>query len=272
MNLNQLYKTQSGEEFWRFLGEWKYTSFSKQQKKEIDSILEDLMEKVKVNFDLIYERLKSLNYNFYNSKEARVLPTDDIEKRMNLLSKYVEKGGLIPLSLKKFYLIVGGVDFMKKYNCINSYPIYNEKFIPDPVVIPYLNDDFLDYIKSQYSEEHWGDKEALEYVYERGIPLAPDDLHKDNISGGEPYCIKLSKHTTIDNFFPWGFTEMEQDYQSNNLFGFEPNNQTFIEYLRYVFKWGGFSGIKYDIKKQNNTDKQKIIEFVNYLTADLKEI
>lgn len=272
MNLNELYKSQNGTEFWQYLGKWKYTSFSKQQKTEIDSILEDLMYKVKENFDLIYQRLENINYNFFDKEEARVQPTDDVEERLDLLSKYVAKGGLIPLSLRKFYTIVGGVDFMKKYNCTKSYPITNDNYLPDPAVIPYLSNDFLDYVKHDYSEDNWEKEELEEYIYKRGIPLAPDIYHKNNYSGGEPYSIKLSKHTVIDNFFPCSSDDNDINYAPNNLFGFESNNWTFIYYLRDLFHSGGFPEMEEYKEKQSKKDRKKINEFVNYLKEGLKEI
>lgn len=260
MNLNKLYNIQNGIEFWNFLGEQKYSSFSSQQKIEVDEILGDLMFKVKENFDLIHKRLEYLNYNFFDKKEARIQPTDDLEKRLQLLSKYIEKGGLIPLSLKKFYTIVGGVDFMKDYYCPNSYPVNNEKILPDPVVIPYLTDDFLEYIEADFNETTWEKEELEEYIYPRGLPLAPDLYHKNNYSGGEPYCIRLSKNgVRIDDFFSW--TE-----------GAESVNVTFIEYLRGSFKWGGFPEIGNDYEEQPIEEKRKVNEFVNYLKEGLKEI
>lgn len=272
MNLNQLYKNQRGSEFWKFLSQWKYAAFSIQQKTEIDNILEDLMFKVKYNLDLIHQRLEKINYNFFNKKEARVHPTEDMEERIDLLSKYVEKAGLLPLSLRKFYTIVGGVDFMKKYSCTASYPVNNEYYLPDPIVIPFLSDDFLVYVKHDYSEENWGKEELVEYIYKRGISLAPDIYHKNNYSGGEPYCIKLSKNTVIDNYFPCASDGYDIDYAPNNLFEFEPNDWTFIYYLRDSFKSGGFPEMEDYKEKQSLKDKMKITEFVNYLKEGLKEI
>ncbi len=260
MNLNKLYNTQNGTEFWKFLGEKKYASFSSQQKIEIDKILGDLMFKVKENFDLIHKRLESLNYNFFDKNKARIQPTDDLEKRLQLLSKYIDKGGAIPLSLKKFYTIVGGVDFMKEYSCPTSYPVNNEKNLPDPVVIPYLTDDFLEYIENNFSEEAWEKEELEAYIYQKGLPLAPDLYHKNNYSGGEPYCIRLSKNgVKIDDFFPW-------------IEGAKSINLTFIEYIRDSFKWGGFPEIGNHYEEQPTEEKIKVNEFVNYLKEGLKEI
>ena len=59
-------------------------------------------------------------------------------------------------------------------------------------------------------------------------PLAPDDLHKDNVSGGEPYGVGLPDPSADFPFF----------YESHNLL--------FVPYLRLaILRWGGFPGLDF---------------------------
>lgn len=55
---------------------------------------------------------------------------------------------------------------------------------------------------------------------------APDDLHKDNTSGGEPYGLELPKPSAVF------------------LFVYERHNLSFVPYLMLaILRWGGFPGL-----------------------------
>lgn len=84
--------------------------------------------------------------------------------------------------------------------------------LPDPLVVqPYFDE--------------W--EEAAEYAGEECSPtelsLAPDDLHKANISGGDPYGMKIP------------------DPAADAIFT-DRNRLLFVDYLRLAFQWGGFPG------------------------------
>ena len=56
--------------------------------------------------------------------------------------------------------------------------------------------------------------------------LAPDDLHKDNTSGGDPYGVHLPNASADFKFL----------YERHDLF--------FVPYLRLaILRWGGFPGL-----------------------------
>jgi len=58
------------------------------------------------------------------------------------------------------------------------------------------------------------------------LQLSADYLHKDNISGGQPYSLQLTPTPSIDGQFLY-----------------EEHNTTFINYLRICFDNCGFSRI-----------------------------
>jgi hypothetical protein len=74
--------------------------------------------------------------------------------------------------------------------------------------------------------------------------LAPDDLHKDNTSGGSPYVVRLP------------------DESADFLFRNEYHGLHFVPYLRLaILDWGGFPGL----------DTENIpFEPLSRLTADLE--
>jgi hypothetical protein len=54
--------------------------------------------------------------------------------------------------------------------------------------------------------------------------IAPDDLHKANTSGGDPYTITIP------------------DPSADPPLQYEGHETTFVKYLRIAFQWGGFPG------------------------------
>jgi len=95
----------------------------------------------------------------------------------------------------------------------------------DPIQICSLDDQV-----EMVADEYWNE-DIKQYVDDENfgnafLELAADDLHKDNVSGGQAYTIQITKEPSIDSNF------------MN-----EPNNTTFINYLRICFKYCGFPGI-----------------------------
>ena len=74
------------------------------------------------------------------------------------------------------------------------------------------------------------------------LPLSADYLHKDNISGGQPYSLQLTTTPSIDGQFLY-----------------EEHNTTFINYLRICFDNCGFSRIT---NPEYNNDYQKFFDKV----------
>ena len=84
----------------------------------------------------------------------------------------------------------------------------DESPLPDPLVVqPYF--------------EEWEDADEREGLVE--LSLAPDDLHKSNISGGDPYGMRIPNPAADGIFSDW-------------------NQGYFVDYLRIAFRWGGFPG------------------------------
>jgi len=71
------------------------------------------------------------------------------------------------------------------------------------------------------------------------IDLAPDDLHKTNVSGGAPYSILV----------PFKGADPVFDCERHEL--------PFLDYLRLAFKWAGFPGLE---DYAERPDVQRFIE------------
>jgi len=201
-------------------------AFSDKHFEDIQKVLTETFNRVAFNLEVIFSELKNINYTFrtefqFNSERPLWSPLPDTEELLVKLDNAISDFGQIPLSLKLFYKIVGSCNFTRDYE---TRP---EMFweCADPIQI-----DSLDDIVSYVSDDDW--KEYLGEILEDDnsqspyLELAPDYLHKDNISGGLPYSIQLTKQRSIDS-----------------LFLNEPNGTTFINYLRICMENCGFSRI-----------------------------
>jgi hypothetical protein len=125
-----------------------------------------------------------------------------------------EAGGPMPISLRAWYAQVGGVSLVGSHDVINP---EDAPIASDPLVVSRPSDlvQMLDFGESE---------DGL------GLWIAPDDLHKANVSGGEPYTITIPNEC------------------ADAPFEYEWHETTFVNYLRKTFEWGGFPGWERDKK------------------------
>lgn len=176
------------------------------------------MERVRRNLDLLIPRLHNLGYvfGFVPHPEEDM---DDLEiayppvftppdammrERISRLEQVV---GFLPLSVRAFYEVVGGV------NLIGRHPHW-EPYDRDALMVDVLNEDLLEDCCNEYDEER-----ACWY-----LSIAPDHYFKDGVGGDGPYEIALP-NAAVDAplLLEWHET-------------------TFINYLRIALQWGGFPG------------------------------
>ncbi len=200
--------------------------FSPERFVDIDRVLTETFQRVKYNLEVIYIELKNINYNF------KIDPKNNFEKPIHAaladtdlllvkLDTAVEKFGYVPLSLKYFYKIVGAVNFCWDYKTKEEL-MWN---MADPIQIASLDGVVEEVIDKNWKEhiQQYVDDDEFGCAF---LDLAADDLHKDNISGGQSYAIEITKSPSIDSTF------------MN-----EPHNTTFINYIRICFQSCGFPGI-----------------------------
>lgn len=169
----------------------------------------ETMRRVRGNCELIVSRLTTAGYHFglypdgtkYSNPDPLVGPSR--ESRVAII--YLEReAGPLPLSLVAFWQEVGTVDL------IGMHPGWPTSLDPLVVYPPEATESCLD----DYEDELFG-------------VLAPDDLHKDNVSGGDPYGFELPSPSA-------DFILMNEDH-----------NLLFVQYLRMaILKWGGFPGLE----------------------------
>jgi len=200
-------------------------AFNSEHFDDVHAVLTETFNRVAFNLRVIYRELNNINYIFKttftsNSDKPLVAPLSNSDQLITDLENAVADFGKIPLSLKLFYKIVGTCNFAWDYE---SQPDLLWEGA-DPIQISSL-DDLVAYVITDDWKEYIS--ESLEYDEDEipSLELAADYLHKDNISGGPAYSLQITPGESIDS-----------------LFLNEPNETTFIDYLRICMENCGFPG------------------------------
>lgn len=184
-----------------------------------EAVARETMRRVRRNCQLLVDRLTDLGYEFgaypdgskgYYTLGALVSATPaSVSDRLRI----EEAVGPIPLSLRAFWEEVGSVDLVGRRQ---GWPE-----LLDPLVV-YPPEAIVSDLGSMEVDEHGEFRPPA--VFEGG--LAPDHLHKDNISGGAPYAVELPNSAA--------------DFPLLN----ERHGLFFVDYLRFaILRWGGLPGL-----------------------------
>ena len=103
---------------------------------DVFEVTMELMDRVRKNILLLKERLINIGYSFKDPEKAYVPPDNDIE---SILDIYEEENGLLPLSLKCFYIKVGSVDFRQSKEQLIFYGDEKYRYAPILNVLGDLN-------------------------------------------------------------------------------------------------------------------------------------
>jgi hypothetical protein len=162
----------------------------------------ETMHRVEANVRTLVERLTAIGYVF----SAQGVPPA-LTARANV-ARFEKEFGVLPLSLRAFYEVVGEVNLMGRHPTLDP---PDNRIAPDPLVVHGLDEGMV-------MDE--GDEEEAS----RTIIIAPDDLHKANTSGGDPYTITIP------------------DPRADGELLDERHRLLFVDYLRLCFDYGGFPG------------------------------
>lgn len=228
---------------------------------DASAVARETMQRVRHNIEVLIPRLRTFGYEFgefwgqdplpiwlqeaSSSEESSsflpfVPPHPEVQGYVEHLEQAI---GPLPLSLRSFYLEVGGVNFLGTHP---AWPEYLNQEMLDPLYIDPLTADNLD----RFLEEHASYQQHLE---ERGgklfeLALAPDCDHKYNSSGGAPYTMAVP------------------DPRIDGLFLNERHHTTFVDYLRTCFRSAGLPPLEVV------GERKEIAEALVYLRQDLLSI
>lgn len=160
--------------------------------------------------DLV-SRLSERGFEFERAEEVLPGPEVDAEDAIVRIEK---EAGPLPEALKLFWLRIGSVDLC------GSHPEWEGAEYPDPLVVAppsFAMEELDDFISDK--------EERLRCGCPYYVPIAPDDYHKANVSGG--MCYNISVPAVGD------------DPPLND----EWHKTTFVNYLEIALTWGGFPGL-----------------------------
>ena len=179
---------------------------------QAQAVASETMRRVRRNCDRLVDRLQALGYVFGTFPDGTrrsymVDPLTPPSEQMQADCDELEsEAGPLPLSLSAFWQEVGAIDL------VGMHPAWPDGL--DPLVVD----------PPEGALSFFFDEEDAEDGQFAG--LAPDDLHKDNTSGGDPYGVRLPNPA------------------ADFLFEYERHNLLFVPYLRLaILQWGGFPGL-----------------------------
>jgi hypothetical protein len=192
------------------------------------AVARETMRRVRRNIEALIPRLESIGYKFgydwlqeHDQNFAKgqppvfAAPNPNAQEHIAELERLV---GVLPLSLHAWYGAVGAVNFVgaaPEYWQVNAQA--------DPLYIYPIQaalEEYTDWRESRREAEDEMD------VRPNRVPIAPDYLHKYNISGGMWYNIVLP-NAAVD-------AQLADEW----------HHTTFVNYLRICFRWAGLPGLE----------------------------
>jgi hypothetical protein len=216
--VNQLERYLGGEyeQVWQELQAMGAAALEEPNRAAATQVARETMRRVARNCTRLISRLTARGYRFgiypdgsqgYYSMGSLVAPDRDMHADLAALEKAV---GPIPLSLVAFWEEVGSVDL------VGMRPDWPTGLDPLVVAPPAAGVSELDEMA-----------DMLDTLGHFEASLAPDHLHKDNISGGAPYAVELPNKSA--------------DFVLAN----ERHAMLFVPYLRMaILSYGGFPGLE----------------------------
>jgi hypothetical protein len=207
---------------------------------QVLEVAQGTMCTVAQNADLIAGRLRALGWRpLYAQLRTPPEPGDAA-----LFVQLEAEVGPIPPTLLAFWQEVGGINWVWDYNADETPPDldlclplqeHDALCVHAPGDIPCSLDD--------WTYENRGREPELKEPLD--LALAPDYLHKANISGGMPYGVELP----FDGADP--------------VFAWEQHQLPFLDYLRHALRWGGFPGF------DRHAQHPGVQDFAARMTRDL---
>ncbi len=239
-NLLDRYKSGAFEAVWRDIR--SLGKIDGDLRAEVLEVAEETMRRVARNADLLAERLRAEGWKALMG-ELRTPPSSGNAEQFDRIESIT--GGPLPPSLRAFWTIVGGIDWVWDYNCGTPVPGLGVE-LPmdemDPLYVDGVRN--IGYLFEEWEEQR--DQPDPDLVDPFRLSLAPDHLHKANISGGAPYTIEL----------PF--------VGADPVFAYERHELPFVDYLRLSFRWAGFPGL------DEYGDREDVQRFVSRFAKGLE--
>ncbi|WP_372735361.1 hypothetical protein [Nocardioides sp.] len=191
---------------------------------EARAVCDEMARRARANIETIVTRLRSAGYRFHTNDDSQkdatawLPPSNRAQQAIEWLESHFDA---IPMTLVSWLTKVGDVWL------VGTHPQWTNSAAADPLVIEAEASRYpLSSVVGYYAEE----LDAWEFDRTDEVssgpfvlPLAPDRLHKSNVSGGAPYGLILPDATVEGTFAAEA-------------------PMPFVGYLNWVFEHGGFPG------------------------------
>jgi hypothetical protein len=214
----------------------------------------EMMMRAKHNIALLVERLEKLEYRFLAPDSVWTHPDTKITTALDTLEGHY---GLFPLAVRKWYEVVGEVDFSGAHPKLSHYDGHNwggsEQLgcYSDPMMVDWFGRRTDELISFRLNlADDWDDMAQMEKEMPPpyGIDIGLSAIDKANHSGSGAIQMLVPNPAfdapLIDRDDTWMGT-------------------FFMPYLRACFEWGGFPGLK----QLDDADRPK--EEIDFLTDGL---
>ena len=216
MNYLERYHNGEYEQVWKDLQALGPTIRHEPYYPQAREVAAETMRRVRRNCERLVSHLRLLGYVFdtYPDGSPHTFPIDPLTPPSEAMqadcAELEAEAGPLPLSLVAFWQEVGAVDLVGRHS---AWPDGL-----DPLVV-HPPEGALSFL---FEEGDGGEIEGARWF----AGLAPDDLHKDNVSGGDPYGVYLPNPS------------------ADFVFLYERHGLRFVPYLRLaILHWGGFPGL-----------------------------
>ncbi len=209
---------------------------------EARAVALEMMRRVAQGAALLAERLAARGWKSLYGRLHAPPHTGD-EAVMRRIEEVT--GAPLPLSLRAFWEVVGGINFVWDYERGGEAPDLGVR-LPMEEMDPIAVDPPGGVVHVFDEWKNLRDGIDPELAGGFNLDLAPDYLHKANISGGPPYGLELPFHG------------------ADPTFENEAHCLPFVEYLRLCFRWGGFPRL------ERHSERADVREFVSEIAHGLE--
>jgi hypothetical protein len=188
---------------------------------EAREVCDEMARRARHNVEVLVGRLREQGYVFHSNDDSRepVEPHRPPTAEADSLANWLEsRFGPIPMALSSWVRIVGDVWL------VGTHHAWPESSAADPLVLEvegsrYSGVSMREHFESEFEAWQEWSNNGEDGRFE--IPVAPDRLHKANISGGAPYGFPVPDRT------------------AEGLFKADVAMPS-VSYLNHVFHHGGF--------------------------------
>jgi hypothetical protein len=177
--------------------------------------LEEFVKSLPPRLERVVRSLEAMGYLFIDRTEVLPGPSRDVDAIIASIEKLV---GPLPAVLALFYRTVGSVDLRGRH------PGWFGCDYPDPLVVDPIAavlEEAEEYAQLENPKgNYWASDSGIFRV-----PIAPDALHKADVSGGMWYGVEVPNSSQDPVVLE------------------DPHGLPFTEYLDLALNWGGFPGL-----------------------------